>query len=168
MSALQEVWANIIPLKFALEETESNPQLVQIVPPNEVVVVVGFELKMGGRAGTMSLCIPYNVIEPVIDKLSNQSWVAYKKNGRDAELRQRLVGHLDAAPLTVTAVLANTTIKLSELLNLQVGDVITEKPAAAPLTLMVEGKCKHIGYLGQYKGNRAFQVKRPWTPQGQI
>jgi flagellar motor switch protein FliM len=34
-----------------------------------VVVVVGFELKMSNRAGTMNLCIPYNVIEPVIEDL---------------------------------------------------------------------------------------------------
>ena len=64
--ALEDAWKNVLPLAFKLEDTESNPALVQIVPPNEVVVVVGFELKMGGRAGTMSLCIPYNVIEPVV------------------------------------------------------------------------------------------------------
>jgi hypothetical protein len=45
-------------MQFAIAATESNPQLVQIVPPNEVVVVIGFELKMGNRAGTMNLCIP--------------------------------------------------------------------------------------------------------------
>lgn len=166
MPALQEAWANVIPLQFKLMETESNPQLVQIVPPNEVVVVVGFELKMGGRAGTMSLCIPYNVIEPVVEKLSNQTWAAYKQNRKGDHLRNRITQHLDSAKLTVTAVLANTTIKLSELANLQEGDILmTEKAAASPLTLMVEGKTKYIGHLGQYKGNRAFQTKRAWTPK---
>lgn len=166
MPALQEAWANVIPLTFALTETESNPQLVQIVPPNEVVVVVGFELKMGGRAGTMSLCIPYNVIEPVMEKLSNQTWAAYKQSRKGDHLRHRISAQLDNASLTVTAVLANTTIKLSELANLQVGDILmTEKPASSPLTLKVEGKNKYIGYLGQYKGSRAFQTKRAWTPK---
>jgi flagellar motor switch protein FliM len=161
MRSLEESWANIIPLHFKLEETESNPALVQIVAPNEVVVVVGFELKMGGRAGTMSLAIPYNVIEPVIEKLSNQTWAAYKRTRRDGRLRHRLAGHLEAAKLEVTAVLANTSIKVSELMSLQPGDIIlTEKPASAPLTLMVEGRRKHIGHLGQFRGNRAFKVSR--------
>ncbi len=129
MLALEEAWVNVLPLKFKLEETESNPQLVQIVPPNEVVVVVGFEMKMGGRAGTMSLCIPYNVIEPVIEKLSNQSWAAYKRNRRDDQLRNRVAGHLEEARLTVTCILANTSIKIGDLMTLQVGDLImTEKP----------------------------------------
>jgi len=55
---LSEAWSNLTPVTFRVEDFESNPQLVQIVPPNETVVVVGFELKMGNRAGTMSLCIP--------------------------------------------------------------------------------------------------------------
>jgi flagellar motor switch protein FliM len=168
-ASLAEAWASVSPIKFALQSTESNPQLVQIVPPNEVVVVVGFEVKMGGRAGTMSLCIPYNVIEPVIDTLSNQTWAAYKRNRSDRLLRQRVAHHLDTAKLTVTTILADTTMTFNDLRNLQVGDVIlTDKPASAPLTLMIGSKRKYIGHLGQFKGNRAFIVKRPITPKDRV
>ena len=168
-TGLEEAWANITPLNFKLEESESNPALVQIVPPNEVVVVVSFEVKMGSRAGTMSLCIPYNVIEPVIDKLSNQSWAAYKKNTKDGQLRHRLEGHLEAAKLDVTTILADTTMSVTDLINLQVGDVVlTGKPASSPLSLSVEGKRKYIGQLGQYRGNRAFKVTRAITPKDRV
>ena len=168
-TALDEAWRNVLPLKFKLTASESNPALVQIVPPNEVVVVVGFELKMGGRAGTMSLCVPYNVIEPVVDKLSNQTWAQYKRAKGDDRLRHRMAGHLDSAKLQVNTVLADTTIKLSDLVGLQVGDIImTEKPASAPLTLAIEGKRKFIGQLGQYRGNRAFRVMRPMTPKDRV
>lgn len=169
MVALSEAWSQVAPVKFAMQEMESNPQLVQIVPPNEVVVVVRFEMKMGGRAGTMSLCVPYNVIEPVIDKLSNQTWVAYRAGRKDEQLRQRVAAHLESAAVTVTALLANTTIKMNELMNLREGDLIlTEKPAASPLVLKVGGRSKYIGRLGQYKGNRAFQVQRPLSPKDRV
>ncbi len=168
-TSLAEAWANIMPLDFQLEESESNPALVQIVPPNEVVVVISFEVKMGNRAGTMSLCIPYNVIESVIDKLSNQTWAAYKKNTNDNRLRLRLEGHLEAAKLDVTTILADTTMSITDLINLQVGDVIlTGKPAASPLSLSVEGKRKYIGQLGQYRGNRAFKVTRAISPKDRV
>lgn len=161
MTVSEEAWQNVIPLKFTLEETESNPQLVQIVPPNEVVVVIGFEMKMGGRAGTMSLCIPYKTIEPVIDKLSNQSWGSFNKKGHDRDARNKVAANLDQARLTISTVLVETSIKLDELINLQPGDVImSEKPANAPLTLLVEAKRKYIGRVGQYRGNRAFKVDR--------
>lgn len=169
MSSMKESWANVLDIRFQLSETESNPALVQIVPPNEVVVVVGFEMKMGGRAGTMSLCIPYNVIEPVIEKLSNQTWAAYKRSTKDHVLRDRLTGHLDSAKLRVSSVLADTTIRVADLRSLEVGDVIlTEKPANAPLTLQVEGKRKFIGQLGQYKGNRVFKVQRTINPKDRV
>jgi len=169
ISCLQEAWSNVVQLNIKQGDCESNPQLVQIVPPNEVVVVIGFELKMGGRAGTMSLCIPYNVIEPVVEKLSAQTWAAYKRGNRDGLNRQRVAYQLDSAKVTLTGVLAGTTIKLSELMNLEVGDVIvTEKPASAPLTLLVEGKRKYIGHIGQFKGNRAFKVERKITAKDRV
>lgn len=169
MTALHEAWANIVEAEFKLEESESNPALVQIVPPNEVVVVVGFELKMGNRAGTMSLCIPYAVIEPVVDKLSSQSWSAYKKLTRDAKLRERMAGSLEAAKVDAAAVMANTTMTLNDLVNLQVGDLIlTEKPASSPLALTVEGKRKFVGQLGQHRGNRAYKVSRPILPKDRV
>lgn len=169
MTAMRESWANVMEMNFKLGDTESNPALVQIVPPNEVVVVVGFELKMGGRAGTMALCIPYNVIEPVIEKLSNQTWAAYKRSTRDKQLRTRLAGHLDSARLKVSTILADTTIKVGDLRNIEVGDIIlTEKPASAPLSLEIEGRRKFIGQLGQYKGNRVFRVQRKLSPKDRV
>ena len=128
--------------------------------------MVSFEVKMSSRAGTMSLCIPYNVIEPVVDKLSNQTWAAYKRSTKDNQLRHRLESHLEGAKIEVTTLLADTTISVSDLMNLQVGDVIlTEKPASSPLSLSVEGKRKYIGQLGQYRGNRAFKVTRAMSPK---
>ena len=169
MGSMREAWLNVLEIQFELEETESNPALVQIVAPNEVVVVVGFEMKMGGRAGTMSLAIPYNVIEPVMEKLSNQTWAAYQRSSQGKELRDRLTQHLDTAKLPVSSVLAETTIKLKDLQQLQPGDVIlTEKPASSPLTLLVGGKRKFIGQLGQYRGNRAFKVSRAIHPKDRV
>jgi flagellar motor switch protein FliM len=168
-TGLAEAWSSVQAVDFQLQETESNPALVQIVPPNEVVVVVSFEVKMSSRAGTMSLCIPYNVIEPVIDRLSNQTWAAYKRSTKDDRLRTRLQSHLESAKIEVTTLLADTTISINDLMNLQVGDVIlTEKPASSPLSLSVEGKRKYIGQLGQYRGNRAFKVSRAISPKDRV
>ncbi|MEX2671765.1 MAG: flagellar motor switch protein FliM [Phycisphaeraceae bacterium] len=164
VTALSEAWASVSPINFKLEDTESNPQLVQIVPPNEVVVVIGFELKMGARAGSMSLCIPFNVIEPLVDKLASQTWGAYKRGRQNDTTRNRLASGLDRASVVSTAVLAETTITLEDLLNMAPGDLImTDKPASQPVVLAVEGRKKFLANLGQFKGNRALKVTRPIT-----
>lgn len=167
--SLYEAWEHLEKIQFKLEESESNPALVQIVAPNEVVVVVRFEVHMSGRAGGMSLCVPYNVIEPLVEKLSSQAWSQYKRHVRDPQLRQQVGGRLAASSLPVSATLADTKMTLNELANLEVGDIIlTEKPAQAPLVLKIAGRRKFVGYIGQYRGNRAFRVNRECTVHDRV
>ena len=162
LEALSDAWSGIRELKFDITSTESNPQLVQIVPPNEVVVVVGFELKMSNRAGTMNLCIPYNVIEPVVEELAAQSWFSVSRSGESEQVSKRLQGTLGAAPVTVNGLLARTSIKLSELRALQPGDIITtSQPASEDARLCVGSEPKFWAKLGKHRGNRALQVVRP-------
>lgn len=159
LDALSEAWASIKPLTFKISASESNPQLVQIVPPNEVVIVVGFELKMSSRAGTMNLCIPYNVIEPVMEQLSAQNWFNSLKNQKSKELEKRLTGSLSRAPLLITGLLAESTITVQDLADMKPGDVIsTERLASKPVVLCVEGERKFVAQIGQYRGKRALKI----------
>jgi len=159
LACMSEVWSNLVPVTFKLAEVESNPHLVQIVAPNEVVVVIGFEIKLGTRAGTMSLCIPFNVIEPVIGKLATQGWLAYQRRAGAADRRQHVVRALAGAEVELRTFLAETTITLRDLLNLQPGDIIqTAKPAASPLLVQVEECNRFQGRLGRHKDNRAVKI----------
>ncbi len=159
LDALSEAWASIKPLTFKISASESNPQLVQIVPPNEVVIVVGFELKMSSRAGTMNLCIPYNVIEPVMEQLSAQNWFNSLKNQKSKELEKRLSGSLNRAPLLITGLLAESTITVQDLADMKPGDVIsTERLASKPVVLCIEGERKFVAQVGQYRGKKALKI----------
>jgi flagellar motor switch protein FliM len=161
LSNLTEVWSALVEVKFQLNETESNPHLVQIVAPNEVVVVVGFELKMGARAGTMSLCIPFNVIEPVMDKLATQSWLLYQQKAISKRQVHELGANVKHTKVDLCAFLAETTIKLGDLLTLQPGDILeTDRPASSEVEVQVEGRRKFAGRLGQFKDIRAIKVTR--------
>lgn len=169
MTALTEAWAGVQVIDFQLEQTESNPQFVQIVPPNEVVVVVGFELKMGGRAGTMSLCIPFNLIEPVIDKLVSQSWQDYGRRRSDSRVQGRIKRKLDRATVEASGVLAETSITLGDLVDMAPGDVLTTtKAATSPVVLAVQGRKKFLAHLGQFRGKRAIKVHRAITPKDRV
>jgi flagellar motor switch protein FliM len=159
---LSEAWSNLTPITFSVNDFESNPQLVQIVPPNETVVVIGFELKMGNRAGTMSLCIPYNVIEPIMGTLAAQNWFSYQKKGGHDDHLKKLTRNVQNAPIEVRAFLAQSTISLNDLLALQPGDIITtQKDCALDVLVQVEGKHKFLGQIGQLRGKRAIRITRP-------
>lgn len=158
---LSEAWSNLTPVTFSVQDFESNPQLVQIVPPNETVVVVGFELKMGNRAGTMSLCIPYNVIEPIMGILAAQNWFSYHRKGSHDDFQRKLVRNVGCAPIEMRAFLARTSISVKDLLSLQVGDIITtSKGASHDVLIQAEGKNKFMGQVGQFRGMRAIRITR--------
>ncbi|MGH7177735.1 MAG: flagellar motor switch protein FliM [Tepidisphaeraceae bacterium] len=161
MHHLSEAWSNVTPVKFEVQDFESNPQLVQIVPPNETVVVVGFELKMGNRAGTMSLCIPYNVIEPVMGMLAAQNWFSYQRKGGHEDHLRKITRNISGAPVEIRVILAQTSISMDDLLSLQPGDLITtDKPAAGDVVVQVVGRNKFLGQVGQLRGNRSVRLSR--------
>jgi flagellar motor switch protein FliM len=162
---LSEAWSNLTPVTFTVNDFESNPQLAQIVPPNETVVVIGFELKMGNRAGTMSLCIPYNVIEPIMGVLAAQNWFSYQRKGAQDDHVRSLTNNVQCAPVEARAYLAQTSITVSDLLALSVGDVIvTGKDSSADVLLEVEGHAKFLGQPGQFKNKRAIRITRKLDP----
>jgi flagellar motor switch protein FliM len=161
LSSLSEAWESVRPLKFEIVANESNPQLVQIVPPNEVVMVIGLEVRMASRAGTMNLCIPYNVIEPVMEELSSQSWFAVSRNDQSDSTEKRISQNLDQAGVNVSAVLAKTTITLRDLSEMKPGDlIVTSTPAKDPSMVLVGGEPKFRAVVGQHKGKRAIKITR--------
>jgi len=158
---LTESWTELVDVKFRITEVESNPHLVQIVAPNEVVVAIGFEIKMGARAGTMSFCLPFNVIEPVMDKLLSQGWLAYQRRVPADDRSEELAKGLGATHVNVVAYLAATTITMNELLTLHPGDLIQlDKPVKDEMVLQVEGKNKFAGTLGRHRDNLAIKISR--------
>jgi flagellar motor switch protein FliM len=162
---LTEIWSSLVDVTFSLNEVENNPHLVQIVAPNEVVVVIGFEIKMGSRSGTMSFCVPFNVIEPVMSKLATQGWLAYKRKA-SADTKEKEIGEeLGHTQVELRAILAETDITVQEVLSLAPGDIIqTGKPATADLLLKVAGKPTYACKLGKYKDNRALKIMREARP----
>ena len=169
LEGLTEAWENIAAIQFKVQQSESNPQLVQIVPPNEVVVVIGFEIKMGNRAGSMSLCIPFNVIEPVMHKLTSQNWFTFKRKSELKDQRSSLLENLGEAKLKMRAYLAQTTLRVKDLLSLEVGDVIkTRKEPSHDLIMHIEGKSKYAGKIGKFRQNRAFRITRHAEPGERI
>jgi flagellar motor switch protein FliM len=132
---------------------------VQIVPPNEVVVLISFELTLGDARGMMNLCIPFNAIERIATRLSANSWVSYGTKKATPENIQRISNRLSEAVVEVVVELAETNISTSDLIGLRVGDIIaTEKDIERPLVVSVEGRPKFHAKAGAFKGRKAIQV----------
>jgi flagellar motor switch protein FliM len=160
LNELKESWENVIDLEFEIERVESNPQLVQIVPPNEVVVLVSLDVSIGKNRGLINLCIPFNTIERFNSKLSNSGWVGYAKSSANEQTRSTVARSVDAAPVKIVVTLARSRIKTSDLLQLSVGDIITtEQEVKDPLEIAIQDVPKLVGRPGSLKGRKAIRIE---------
>jgi flagellar motor switch protein FliM len=159
LAEMKHAWENVLELNLSVDRVESNPQLVQIVPPNEVVVLISFEITLGDVRGMANLCITYNSIERISGQLTSNSWVAYGKKPPTSQSIQQISGQLTGSLVEVVVDLAETHIATADLLELQVGDIITtEKDVKQPLVVSIEGRPKFHADPGVLKGRKAVQV----------
>lgn len=166
---LEKAWSGIIPLKLEIERVESNPQLVQIVPPNEVVVVISFELALGDIRGMINLCIPYNALERISNRLTSNTWISYSRHEPTPETVAQISRNLRAATVRIRVELARTQISTSELIGLRVGDVITTaKDIRQPLLVFVEEVPKFRARAGIFKGHKAIRIEEVINDSGSV
>jgi len=125
MERFKESWSNVTPMNPILEATESNPQFTQIVPPNDMVVIITMNTKLGEVEGFMNICIPYLVLEPIMSKLTTTFWVAAsaakdETAGQAESIRKKL--NRTKVPFVVEVGRVQITIR--EFLTLGFGDVL--------------------------------------------
>ena len=169
IAALKNAWGSVCDLNLAVTQVESNPQLVQIVPPNEVIVLVSFEISMGEMRGIMNLCIPFNTIEPLAGKLSANTWSTYTQKQPDRRQTLNLQTGVSNARVEMVVNLAATRLSAGELMGLAVGDVIvTENDSHGPLEVCIEGRPKFTGLAGLAKGHKAVRIGVPIVPPDEV
>ncbi|MBP1625840.1 MAG: fliM [Holophagaceae bacterium] len=156
---LREAWRGIIDLEFKIQARETSPQLIQIVAPNEVVLLVVFEVKMGSVVGMVNLAIPSIILEPVANKFDQEMYTGYKKSSNYEEARL-LMESIKRCDMRVCAEIRGTNLRLSDILALQVGDLIPlTQRFDAPLDLTLDGIPRFHGYVAlNANQKRIFQI----------
>jgi len=125
LESLQEAWKQVVAIEPRADVIETNPQFTQIVPPNDMVVIITLQTKIGQAEGLINICIPYLVLEPIMSKLTTTFWVASsiaKQSSQEnvAALQRKL----ERAPIPVIVEMGRVTVTVQELLELAVGDVM--------------------------------------------
>jgi len=157
-----EAWDKVISLATQIERIETSPQFAQITAPNEPVAVVILNITMGEESGLMSICIPHTAIEPVSQQLNTKMWFSSggaRDDGRGEERTAMLTGKLMQTPIPVTAYFEQTPATVSDIVNLQIGDVIKlDHSIDQPLTIKVHHIPKFRATIGTLGHKYAMQV----------
>src|ERR1700716_2005437 len=159
-AGLQDGWTAVADLQPVLVETVLNADLVQAALPGDIAALLLFEIHTLGLSGTISICVPHPVIEPLIDRLNTQAWFSSssRKSGSD-DARIRLSERIRGPRLPVAVELGSTSITVGELLDIRAGDVIRlDRGVEVELPIMAGKHARFVGRPGTWGGNRAIQV----------
>lgn len=153
----ERAWKSVHPVACTYVRSEVNPQFAAIVPPTDVVLVIVFDIEMENSSGTATICIPYSMIESIINKL--------KANFQSEQMEvdqvwiNRLRGELMQIEVEMVAELGQAQMTPRDLLGLHEGDVVMlGKDVSDPLYINIAGNAKFRGYSGISRGMKAIQI----------
>jgi flagellar motor switch protein FliN len=115
---LREAWSYVLDLRPRLGQIDTNPQFAQIVPPNEMTVLVMIEAKIEEVEGSFFICYPYSTIEEIIPRLDPRHWYGVKEK-ETASVKLENV-KLDNINITLRAELLHAELTYKELKELKV------------------------------------------------
>ena len=161
---LREAWKGVTSVDFTIEAMETEPQLLHILAPNEAVVAVAVEVRIGDTVGMMNIAMPSIVIKMMRQKF-DQQWSVRKTHASEAE-QARVLRLLRGAGLTLEGQLDGATLTVEALLGLTEGHLLTlDHPVGRPLTLTTNGVPRFKGQIVAAGRKRGFMVDSV-APQG--
>lgn len=159
LELLEEAWSTVVDVRFRYENLESNPFFVQICPGTDMVLLVILKLKVSEVEGMVSICIPYFLMEPIMDKLSSQQWFASTGRKTDERSGEYIRRHLSKVRIPVALELGHTVLSVSDVLQLSVGDVVKlDEVLGDPLDVRIGNMVKFKAVPGTSNGNYAAEI----------
>lgn len=162
LNLFAEAWKSIVNVNPRMDMLETNPQFMQIVSPNETVVVVSLDTKIGEMNGMINLCLPHVALEDFLPKLTAHHWLASDKQERAPEEARVVKQKIKRARLPLIVELGRSRITLQELMELNRGDIIPlDQATDAPLIVKLGSRPKFLAQAGTVKGKKAVQIHEP-------
>ncbi|WP_077001472.1 flagellar motor switch protein FliM [Variovorax sp. KK3] len=116
-----DAWQPVFPLAFDYIRAEMHGKLANIVAPNEVVVTTTLQIEFGPVGGFLHVCLPYSMIEPIRDLLSNP---VQDEIEVDKRWVKQMSTQMQSADVELSADFVGIPTTIGDLMRLQVGDVL--------------------------------------------
>jgi flagellar motor switch protein FliM len=159
LELLEDSWSTVVDVRFRFESMESNPFFVQVCPPRDMILLVIMKLQVGEVEGMISLCIPYFLMEPIIDKLSSQQWFVSTSRKNSESTREHLLKSLERVKIPMSLELGHTVLSLADVYGLEPGDVVRlDETVGSDIEVRVGNYVRFKAKPGTMEGRLAAEV----------
>jgi flagellar motor switch protein FliM len=152
-----EAWKPIIEFNTEIVSRETRPQMLQIAPPNEVVITVVYQIQIGESRGMMSFCLPVAMLEPIMENFNQSTYSPH--TATPPEATRSLLKTLSTVRFPVAVELEKVPAIVADLMALSVGDVLrTNHRVEKAVEINIGDESKFIGRLGALEGRILTQI----------
>ena len=154
---LHEAWRAVTEIQFTVDAMETEPQLLRVLAPNEAVVAIGVEVRIGETVGMMNIALPSIVVKMMRQKF-DQQWSVRKTQPNELE-QARFLERLREASFTLEARLEGLQLSVRDLLQLHEGSLVAfDRPLDSSIEISVNGRSQYSGQLVSTGRRRGFVV----------
>jgi flagellar motor switch protein FliM len=163
LNDLKTAWHAVTPLEFEIESHETEPGLLRILAPNEAVVAVSMEVRIGENAGMMNIGIPSIVVKMLRNKF-DQQWSVRKSQSTEQE-QTRILHLIRTSRMWLDGRLRGPTMSVADLMDLKAEDVLAfDFGLTRLLDLTINGQHKFAGRIVTAGSKRGFQIEEAIKP----
>lgn len=158
IDAYSESWKSVYPLEIGFLRSEMQSKFANITnSPNEIVVNTSFNLEVGNLASSFQICMPYAMIEPLRDLLTNP--LSDGSKDQDGTWTRRIAGEIRHSEIELVANFTDIPSRIDHVMALKAGDVL---PMELPetVTASVDGVPVMECEYGSQNEQHALRVLR--------
>ena len=160
---IKDTWENYFELEAVFAGIETNARFLQAYAPEDIVVVVMMNLKLGNvLEAPLSICIPAEFLEQVMDTFSMRYMHSAKKQDQEKEeLKKRIIlENVCESQMEIKAVFDQFKLSLQDIMQLQPDDIIPlNKPIDSDILLTVDKNPWYTAKLGETKQKKAVKLQ---------
>ena len=160
---LQDVWSSFFPIKTELRNVETNGRFIQAFSPQDVVVIITFDIDEEFYRGTANICMPTENLEDLISSFTMKYNRSAKQQDEEKERfkRQQILTSIKESEINLEAHLDDCVMSLGDISQLQVNDVISlNKKISEDISVEVEGIPFFRARLGELNSQKALKIIR--------
>ncbi len=155
---LKSAWSSVADLSFSVQSYESNPEYIQLATSEAQVLSVTLDLRMGEISGIMNICYPYQMLQPMLGRLSSR--IGGRRDVAKSDRKHDdMLTAIGPVTLDVHTVIGHSTIMTSQLASLRPGDVIClDQTVRTPAEVYIGDRLAFRGVMGRCNNRAAVRL----------
>lgn len=159
---MMESWKEHLGVSGELSSLETNPRLIQVYAPEDIVVIAVLSVKLKEMEGTLSICIPAMGLEAYLGEFTSKyARISPKMSNEYLDnMRKELIREcISDSNLKIRAVFDQTSIDVVDALRLRPNDIIPlSKSLDGMVTIEVENTPWFTAQVGTSRNKKAIKI----------